>query len=79
MINPNSPAHPTHGWSSVPEVIERMKKQEGLTKREWFAGLAMQGTIAGSQGLDITAQQFAEITVKLADALIAELNKENKS
>ncbi len=47
----------------------------GLTKREYFAAMAMQGTIAGSQGLDITSEQFAAISIKLADALIAELSK----
>lgn len=47
----------------------------GLTKREHFAAMAMQGliTLKGSdcQDSDITAKQC----VRMADALIAELNK----
>ena len=50
----------------------------GLTKREHFAGLAMQGliTLTGSFGADeeITARRC----LKMADALLAELDKEDK-
>ena len=48
----------------------------GLTKRELIAAMALQGMIAGSQGLNITIEQFAEQSVKLADALIKELEKD---
>jgi hypothetical protein len=48
----------------------------GLTKREYFACLAMQGMIAGSQGLNITIEQFAKQSTLLADALLLELSKE---
>jgi hypothetical protein len=46
----------------------------GLTKREHFAGLALQGILCGdpSERFD-TAAEYA---VKHADALLAELNKE---
>ena len=64
----------------------------GLTKREWFAGLAMQGLITFENGErlsqlfdpkkqtpDMTPKQwFANVAVSSADALIAELNKEAK-
>lgn len=43
----------------------------GLTKREYFAGLAMQGTIYSSYSVNM----IAEIAVKMADAMIAELEK----
>lgn len=46
----------------------------GLTKREHFAGLAMQGLVAGDDGTS-TAECFASDAVKIADYLIAELNK----
>ena len=46
----------------------------GLTKREYFAGLAMQGNISASR--DWTYTQEAEAAILSADALIAELNKE---
>lgn len=57
----------------------------GLTKREWFAGMVIQGLLGGS-AVDM---QFADLAgnvldcrpllasdaVKMADAMIAELNK----
>ena len=36
--NDGGPAFPQHGWSSNPEVLERMKTQGGMTLRDWFAG-----------------------------------------
>lgn len=47
----------------------------GLTKRELFAALAMQGMIAGSSGISITNAEFAKASVALADTLMAELKK----
>jgi hypothetical protein len=44
--------------------------QEGLTKREFFAGMAMQGLL--SKG---STRAVALTAVDLADALIAELEK----
>lgn len=54
--------------------------QEGLTKREYFAGLAMQGLMTsqnqeGEWRHDI--KSCAEISVQIADALLAELEKNN--
>lgn len=46
----------------------------GLTKREYFAAMAMQAI--SFNGLNYNAA--AEDAVKYADALIAELNKEEK-
>jgi hypothetical protein len=43
----------------------------GLTKREYFAGLAMQGISAFNLPYEMTAEQ----SVKLADAILAELEK----
>lgn len=40
-INDGGPAFPQHGWSSNPEVIERMKGQGGMTYRQWLAGMAL--------------------------------------
>jgi len=48
----------------------------GLTKREYFAAMAMQGFIAS--GVMGHKMSFAERAVIHADALIAQLNKENK-
>lgn len=47
----------------------------GLTVREYFAAMAMQGLLA-KEG--IVHPQTAESSVRWADELIAELNKEQK-
>lgn len=45
----------------------------GMTKREYYAGLAMQAIITG--GTKNNPSQIAKDAVWAADALIAELNK----
>jgi|LakMenEpi03Aug12_release.lakeMendotaPanAssembly.Ray.scaffolds.fasta_scaffold3678617_1 hypothetical protein len=45
-----------------------------LTKREYFAAMALQGILSGTQYLD-NYELFAKHAVAAADALIAELNK----
>lgn len=51
--------------------------QDGLTKREYFAAMAMQGICANSSLAEISSyNSFAEWSVKQADALIEALNKE---
>ncbi len=44
----------------------------GLTKREYFAGLAMQGMVMS----DLKFEDMAHDAVKMADALLAELRKQ---
>ena len=44
----------------------------GMTKREYFAGLAMQGQIAHYGSAN--SEAVAKLAVKAADALIIELN-----
>lgn len=48
----------------------------GLTKREYFAGLAMQGLLASDGKRECEEDTVASWSVQQADALIAELNKE---
>tara|TARA_R110000737_G_scaffold41837_3_gene62530 strand:+ start:189 stop:425 length:237 start_codon:yes stop_codon:yes gene_type:complete len=50
----------------------------GLTKREHFAGLAMQGLLAGGYCMDEPQNRLSDVpseAVALADALLAELSK----
>jgi hypothetical protein len=47
----------------------------GLTKREYFAAMAMKSIIANKDGLDIKIERIVESAVDTADALIEELNK----
>jgi hypothetical protein len=45
----------------------------GLTKREYFAAMALQGLFAAAEYSRV--EYYAPIAVQAADALIAELNK----
>ena len=45
----------------------------GLTKREYFAAIALQGLLASD--LDASVEDFATSAVKCADVLIDALNK----
>jgi hypothetical protein len=50
--------------------------QGGLTKREYFAGLAMQGLLVNiGRNTCYTEGDVADLAVKSADALLAELAK----
>lgn len=69
MTNPNESAFET-GTFTDPD-------KRGLTKREWFAGLAMQG-LACSHTFGAENEAYILCAVTLADLLIAELNKELK-
>lgn len=68
-INPNDPAmpHPNHEGMS------------GLSIREELAARAMQGIIASwPTDAAINHEEIAEESVLMADALIEELNKDEK-
>jgi len=47
---------------------------KSLTKREYFAAMAMQGLVSDSDN-NITYDTVAEFSVMMADKLISELNK----
>lgn len=71
MTNGNEPAfskaafyHPEGGADNP---------QEGLTKREYFAAMAMQGMSADTTTPHLT---IARDAVSMADALIEQLNKQ---
>lgn len=55
-------------------------ERAGLTKREWYAGLAMQGILAASGNSDgevqFEDQVVAENAVNMADALLSALEKQ---
>lgn len=49
----------------------------GLTKREYFAGLAMQGIIANGDFITSTHQsEIVKHAIELADELLTQLNKQ---
>ena len=49
--------------------------QEGLTKREYFAAMAMQGLLSAYYGNELYPTRFANDSVDMADALITALNE----
>lgn len=62
----------------IDTVVETkyMSYNPGLTKREWFTGMAMQGLAANPEGWPVKSDIIAKYAVEFADALIAELNGE---
>lgn len=77
MTNHNEYAYPTQGNAASGEL------EGGLTKREYFAAVAMQGICAGSGGAGkytvnggwYRPDTIANAAVEIADALIEALNK----
>lgn len=67
MTNPNDRINP------IPDYKDIYK--EGLTKREFFAAMAMQGYISCGKSSVITITTLAECSVQQADALIKALNE----
>lgn len=64
-MNQNEPAFPSpsqYGFGS------------GLTKRELFAAIALQGMLSRSN-INASYQKYAEGSIAVADALLAELEK----
>lgn len=50
--------------------------REGLTKREYFAAMALQGKLSGGEFHDNKKiEDFAKSAVEYADALLLELSK----
>lgn len=66
MKNANMPAMPVAAWN---------RQMIGLTKREYFAGLIMQGLLAANQYALTESKYTAKDALEYADALLAELEK----
>lgn len=62
--------------NKIKDILKKKSQLfKGLTKREYFASMAMQGIISNKDGLDIKIERIVESAVDTADALIDELNK----
>lgn len=75
MITGNEPAMPFES-----KTMTNLSSEDftGLTIRQHFAGLCMQGLLAAWGNHDVTSyDELANDAVIAADALIAELNKIN--
>jgi hypothetical protein len=60
--------------SAFPIIAEDYIIDGGLTKREYFAAMALQGLLTDNESPN-SREEFAGYAVKLADSLIEELNK----
>ena len=82
MRNSDLPAMPIpNGADGAPWSISDMGNPGhvfGLTKREYFAGLAMQGLLAGNPN-NLTLNDVADIATDQADALLAALEQEQSA
>lgn len=83
MSRKDDPAYPEPGLSNLPNG-EFLYGRSGMTIREHFAGLAMQGLLAnparcpGAEvegGADAYSRLVAQVSTEFADALIAELER----
>ena len=57
-----------------PILDNQFEDNKGLTKREYFAGLAMNGYLSCID-VDATMEEVARYSVKQADLLLKELDK----
>lgn len=75
MKTPNDQAFPCFNGDQFTPTL-------GLTKREYFAAMAMQGLLAHNcdhfKDSDLEKEGVANRSVQMADALIAELNNESE-
>lgn len=79
MNNADKPINPgTVQLTSAYDKVNHNNEFPGLTKREYFAGLALQGYLASNNAQ--TAEYIAIRSVKAADELLKQLEtkKENK-
>jgi len=58
----------------VDELVSESYPNHGLTKREYFAAMAMQGMLASANNTLFDYETIATHSVKHADALINALN-----
>ena len=79
MNNSDTPAMPVSVHQSRYGIITTsidVYGGRGLTKREYFAGLVLQGLAASPGKDDESVEEFAKCAVLLADALLEELKSE---
>ena len=73
--NGDMPAMPVYQYDQVGDVVSSEILSNGLTKREMMAMAAMQGLVANSNGGYSDYKYMAEDAVRIADTLIAELER----
>ena len=82
-IGPDALVYPQMDFSVEKTIIEneghiKNKYDGGITRRDWLAGLAMQGMCAGRWQVDVDdfgRNELVDEVYLIADAMIAESNK----
>lgn len=84
MENKNKPVYPVvmqqisecdYRAAKPNDDIRFQRPMEGITKREYFAAMAMQGLVIWDQSQNNTNEWIAKEAVALADALLVQLDK----
>ncbi len=77
MSNANEPAFPVVTTEINANDVPYVYSAGGMTKREYYAGLAMQAIVTGAVTRACPSHEWADvqIAVKIADALLAALEK----
>lgn len=74
-IDSGGPAFPGQPW---PDRVGVYEKAPGMTLRDWFAGQALAGIAANSNGIFIGGEirhdtpAYARVAYEIADAMLAE-------
>jgi hypothetical protein len=76
MENEKQPAFASPGTYNPNNGNHNGDQQLGLTKREYFAGLAMQGMLSNSNFTNSTNDLIAIWSIQIADSLLEQLNKQ---
>lgn len=75
LTQATAPAFP-HTWEEYrPDGGVATITTHGLTKREYFAGLAMQSMVSSPEFNSVVSSEVAKYAVTYADALLLELSK----
>ena len=83
MKNADKPINPIYGIDNSlgteadENYLFQNKSLIGLTKREYFAGLAMQGMIANTDTYVQDKSVIAKLSIEHADELLKQLENEN--
>ena len=75
MNNANNPIHARTAFDKNGDITSWDDEYLGLTKREYFAGLAMQGILASSVGRSLSRTFVATESVNYADELLKQLEQ----
>lgn len=77
MTNPNDHIQTLYWKKREDGVPELVTENSGLTKREYFAAMALSGLSSALRVGNNTPKSHAEAAVNYADALIKALNENN--